>query len=33
VVDAVRRFYRDDGITGREGASTVYVHTGAGQTV
>ena len=31
VVDAVRRFYRDDGITGREGASTVYVHAGAEQ--
>jgi len=31
VVDAVRRFYRDDGITGREGASTVYEHAGAGQ--
>ena len=30
VVDAVRRFYRDDGITGREGAGTVYVHAGTG---
>jgi hypothetical protein len=27
VVDAVRRFYRDDGITEREGAGTVYLHT------
>lgn len=26
VVDAVRRFYRDDGITGRENAGTLYVH-------
>ena len=26
VVDAVRRFYRDDGITMREGASTVFDH-------
>lgn len=26
VVDAVRRFYRDDGITKREGASTVFMH-------
>ena len=33
VVDAVRRFYRDDGITGREGASTVYVHAGAAQAL
>jgi hypothetical protein len=32
VVDAVRRFYRDDGISGREGASTVYVHAHAGQS-
>ena len=31
VVDAVRRFYRDDGISAREGAGTVYVHAGAGQ--
>lgn len=27
VVDAVRRFYRDDGITERENASTLFVHT------
>ena len=33
VVDAVRRFYRDDGITGREGASTVYVRARAEQPV
>lgn len=26
VVDAVRRFYRDDGITAREHASTIYEH-------
>lgn len=26
VLDAVRRFYRDDGITEREGAGTVFVH-------
>ena len=29
VVDAVRRFYRDDGISKREGAGTVYVHAHA----
>lgn len=28
VVDAVRRFYRDDGITARPGAGTIYVHDG-----
>ena len=27
VIDAVRRFYRHDGISEREGASTVYVHS------
>jgi hypothetical protein len=30
VVDQVRRFYRDDGITKRNGASTLYVHEAAG---
>ena len=29
VVDAVRRFYRDDGIRKREGAGTIYVHADA----
>jgi alpha-ketoglutarate-dependent taurine dioxygenase len=29
VVDAVRRFYRDDGITGRENAGTMYLHAHA----
>ncbi len=29
VVDAVRRFYREDGITKREGAGTVYAHISA----
>jgi alpha-ketoglutarate-dependent taurine dioxygenase len=29
VVDAVRRFYRDDGITERGNASTIYVHAHA----
>lgn len=29
VVESVRRFYRDDGITKREGAGTVFVHTNA----
>ena len=31
VVDAVRRFYRDDGISARENAGTLYVHTHAAQ--
>lgn len=30
VVDAVRRFYRDDGITARPGAGTIYVHESGG---